>query len=70
MNNDERLRHLVKTLFNDYLNAVEESEGGKLFFPTTISTCRAMKIAPLNNLLEEMRQLSGADTLPEIDNER
>ena len=70
MNNDERLRHLVKTLFNDYLNVVEESDNGNLFFPTTIGTCRVMKVAPLNNLLEEMRQLSGADPLPEIDNGR
>lgn len=70
MNNDERLRHLVKTLFNDYLNVVEESDNGNLFFPTTISTCRVMKVAPLNVLLHEMRDLSGADPLPEIDNGR
>ena len=67
MNDNERLRHLVKSLFDDYLNVIEESESGKLFFPTAIGTCRAMKIAPLNNLLEEMRQLSGANPRPDID---
>ena len=62
-----RLRHLVKTFFDTYLNRVEESEGGKLFFPIVISNCRAATITPLNNLLDEMAKLSGAKPRPNID---
>lgn len=62
-----RLRHLVKTFFDTYLNRVEESEGGRLFFPIVISNCRAATIAPLNDLLDEMAKLSGANPRPDID---
>lgn len=62
-----RLRHLVKTFFDTYLNRVEESEGGRLFFPIVISNCRAATITPLNDLLDEMAKLSGAKPRPDID---
>lgn len=63
-----RLRYLVKTFFDSYLNRVEESEGGRMFFPIVISNCRAATITPLNDLLDEMAKLSGAKPRPEIDN--
>jgi len=55
------LKEAVKELFEKYLNVIEESDNGRLFHPTTISTCRAMKVEPLNNLLEKLRVLSGAE---------
>lgn len=67
--NHSRLQHLVKTFFDTYLNRVEESEGGRLFFPIVISNCRAATIAPLNDLLDEMAELSGAKPRPEINND-
>lgn len=48
------LRSLVKKLFY-YLDYQEESEGGKLFNPVTISCCRALMTQPLNELLDEMK---------------
>lgn len=62
-----RLQHLVKTFFDTYLNRVEESESGRLFFPIVISNCRAATITPLNDLLDEMAKLSGAKPRPDID---
>lgn len=65
MNNDEtELKECVKELFEKYLNRVEESEGGKLFNPVTIGSCRVMLIGPLNELLERIRKLSGAGPNP------
>lgn len=64
-----RLQHLVKTFFDTYLNRVEESESGRLFFPIVISNCRAATITPLNDLLDEMAKLSGAKPRPEINND-
>lgn len=67
LENHLRLKQLVKTFFDNYLNRVEESEGGKLFFPIVISNCRAATITPLNNLLDEMAKLSDAKPRPNID---
>ena len=64
------LEQLVKTFFDKYLNRIEESEGGRMFYPIYISNCRAATIVPLNNLLDEMSKLSGAHPRVEIDNER
>jgi 3'-phosphoadenosine 5'-phosphosulfate sulfotransferase (PAPS reductase)/FAD synthetase len=50
----------VKEFFEKYLNRTEESDGGKMFNPITISCCRVMMTQPLNELLEKMRVLSGA----------
>ena len=58
MTNDERLKECVKDFFANYLDVQEESDGGKMFHPIAISCCRAMKTAPLNALLEEMKTLS------------
>jgi CHASE3 domain sensor protein len=57
---DAELRVCVKEFFEQYLNYVEESDGGKMFNPIVVSCCRAMMTEPLNNLLAKMSELSGA----------
>jgi hypothetical protein len=61
---EDLLKELVKELFDKYLNVVEESDSGYMFNPTTISTCRSLKVKPLNELLEKIRVLSGAGKNP------
>lgn len=61
---NEELKETVKQFFERFLNVVEESDGGKLFNPTGVSTCRAHKVVPLSNILEKMRKLSGAKQNP------
>lgn len=60
MNEQEQLRDCVKIFFEEYLNIREESDSGRIFSPITVSCCRAYKYEALNNLLERMRVLSGA----------
>ena len=60
-NNTIELKGLVKELFEEYLDVVEESDSGREFHPITISCCRCMKVEPLNILLKRMRELSGAN---------
>ena len=55
------LRSLVKKLFY-YLDYQEESDGGKLFNPITISCCRALMTQPLNELLDEMKTIATEET--------
>ena len=62
MNNDE-LKDCVKEFFEKYLNRREESDSGKMFSPITMGCCRAMMIEPLNELMEKMRILSGAEKI-------
>ena len=64
MTDDEKaleLQGLVKEFFERYLNLVEESDSGKEFNPITINCCRALMLEPLNNLLNRMAELSGAE---------
>lgn len=60
MNEEQELKALVKSFFEDYLNVQEESDSGRVFNPIHISCCRAMKMKPLSDLLNRMRELSGA----------
>jgi hypothetical protein len=62
----EELQMLVKDLFEKFLDTWEESDSGREFHPITISCCRAMKVEPLDNLLNRMRELSGAKPAYEI----
>ena len=62
MNNDE-LKDCVKEFFEKYLNRREESDSGIMFSPITMGCCRAMMIEPLNELMEKMRILSGAEKI-------
>ena len=62
--NEERaleLQGLVKEFFEKYLNHVEESDGGIMFSPITISCCRVMMIKPLEDLLTKMAELAGTE---------
>jgi hypothetical protein len=63
------LEQCVKSFFEDYLDRVEESDGGRLFHPVYISCSRVLKVTPLNSLLTKMRTLSGAKPLEEQDDE-
>ena len=56
------LEACVKEFFDKYLNRTEESDGGKIFNPVTISCCRALMTGPLNELLDKMAKLSGAES--------
>jgi hypothetical protein len=55
------LRSLVKKLFY-YLDYQEESDGGKVFHPVTISCCRALMTQPLDELLNEMKTIVTEET--------
>jgi len=54
------LQSLVKELFEEFLDVIEESDSGIEFHPTTINTVRCLQIEPLFILLKRMRELSGA----------
>jgi len=69
LKNALELQPFVKEFFNKYLNYVEESESGRLFNPITIGCCRAMMHKPLDELLEKMRVLSGANPNPLYEDE-
>ncbi len=58
---NNRLKDLVRSFFDDYLNVIEESDSGREFNIVTINCTRALKIEPLNKLLLEMKQLSHED---------
>lgn len=58
-NNTIELKGLVKQLFEEFLDVVEESDSGTEFHPTTINTVRCLQIEPLAALLKRMRELSG-----------
>ena len=60
----DELKECVHEFFTKYLNHVEESDSGRLFNPVTIGCCRALMLEPLNQLLERMRELSGAKPNP------
>ena len=64
LKNALELQGLVKEFFTTYLNRVEESDSGNIFNPIYVSCCRVMLVAPLGNLLERMRVLSGAEPNP------
>ena len=61
MTKTDELKDCVKEFFEKYLNLREESDSGKMFSPITVSCCRAMMLEPLDELLEKMRVLSGAE---------
>ena len=58
---DAELRVCVKEFFEKYLNRTEESDSGKMFNPIVVSCSRALMTEPLNNLLDRMAELSGAE---------
>ena len=65
MNEPNELKECVKEFFEQYLNYREESDGGRMFAPKYVSSCRVLMTEPLNELLEKMRVLSGAEKVEE-----
>jgi hypothetical protein len=57
---DSELKALVKSFFEDYLDYQEESDSGRVFNPIHISCTRVMMTKPLGELLDRMKELSGA----------
>ena len=60
MSEAEELNALVKSFFEDYLDYVEETDEGRVFNPIHISCTRALMTKPLSELLNRMKELSGA----------
>jgi hypothetical protein len=60
----EPLKEAVYEFFTKYLNRVEYSDSDRPFNPITIGCCRVMMLQPLGDLLNKMRELSGADPNP------
>jgi len=54
-----RMEQLVKSLFEDFLDVTEESDSGRVFHPTYISSCRAMQLEPLSKLMKELKSTVG-----------
>jgi len=52
-----RLKKLVKE-FLDILDTTEESDGGNIFHPVFISSCRVMKTKRIGEILKELNVLS------------
>lgn len=59
MSADDQVRRLVRTLFTDYLDQVEESDSGREFRPISISCCRTGEVEPLTQLLKDLRVAVG-----------
>ena len=57
INQYEELVSLVKNMFY-YLDMVEESEEGRKFHPTNISSCRVMDGEALNKILARMKDVA------------
>ena len=60
MTEAEELKALVKSFFEDYLGYQEESDSGRMFNPIHVSCARVMMIKRLDELLDRMKELSGA----------
>ena len=56
----QELKALVKSFFEDYLDYQEESDSGRVFNPIHINCARVMMIKSLDELLNHMKELSGA----------
>lgn len=52
---NERIVLTLKRFF-EYLDYTEESDGGKMFHPITVTCCRAMMIEGLNDTLRDMKE--------------
>jgi hypothetical protein len=55
MPSDSTIKELVRELF-EMLDYTEESDGGNIFHPITITCCRVMMHERLNKLLAELKQ--------------
>jgi len=60
MTKDDELKELVRSFFDDYLNLWESRADGSIYRPISVGCGRVMKMEPLAELLEKMRELSEA----------
>jgi hypothetical protein len=58
MSDDNELKQLVKSLFDDYLDYTEVSDNDIEFQPIYISSCRVLMTEKLDKLLTRLRELS------------
>lgn len=58
MSNDNELKQLVKSFFDDYLDYTEISDNDNEFHPIYISSCRVLMTEKLDKLLTRLRELS------------
>ena len=56
MNNEERLKYLVRELLS-ILESTEESDNGNVFHPTTISSCRTAHVIELQQIITELKHI-------------
>jgi hypothetical protein len=61
MPSDNTIKELVRELF-EMLDYTEESDGGKIFHPITITCCRVMMNERLNKLLTELKEASNVQS--------
>lgn len=52
--NEDDLKDLLKKLFY-YLDMTEESDSGRTFHPTIITSCRTMYQEPINDTLKQLK---------------
>ena len=57
MKNQERLKCLVRELLS-ILDSTEDSDEGKVFHPTTISSCRTAHVIQLEKIMSELKKLT------------
>lgn len=53
--NEEEVKELLKKLFY-YLDMTEESEFGRVFHPTIITSCRVMDGEAINDILKQLKE--------------
>jgi len=61
MSSDSTIKELVRELFK-MLDYTEESDGGNIFHPITITSCRVMMNERLNKLLAELKEASNVQS--------
>lgn len=58
MSDDNELKQLIKSFFDDYLDYTEVSDNDNEFHPIYISSCRILMTKKLDKLLTRLRELS------------
>lgn len=54
--NEGTIKKLLKKFFH-YLDITEESDSGRTFHPTTITSCRAEDGAVINEILKQLKEM-------------
>ena len=56
---EERLRKMVISFFEDFMDYTEVTDNGRVFRPISIHSCRCIKSGALMELLQDMRKEVG-----------